>query len=403
MPGPTAPVSSTPAPSLPIDPVALTQALIRCPSVTPVEAGALDVLTAALVPLGFECHRVPVQAPGTAAVDNLYARLGTGAPFFCFAGHTDVVAPGDLGAWSADPFGGEIRGDGADARLFGRGAVDMKGAIAAFVAAVSGLLARGGPPRGSIGLLITGDEEGEAINGTRALLPWLAQRGERPDVCLVGEPTNPRRLGEAMKIGRRGSLNGRLVVQGTQGHVAYPHLADNPLPRLVRMLDSLIDCLLDEGTAHFPPSTLTLTSVDVGNAVTNVIPAVATAAFNIRFNPLHTAESLEEWLRRRFDAVGGAYRLDLALSGEAFLTEPGPFSALVTEAVARVTGLRPDLSTSGGTSDARFLKDLCPVVEFGLVGGTMHKADEAVVVADLHRLTEIYLTLLGDFFTGNGS
>ncbi len=393
----------TSAQTAPVDPVALAQALIRCPSVTPANAGALDVLAAALTPLGFVCHRVPIHGPGPETVDNLYARLGTAAPYFCFAGHTDVVAPGDPGAWSQDPFGGGIQGEGGEARLVGRGAVDMKGAIAAFVAAVSGLLARSGPPQGSIGLLITGDEEGEAINGTRALLPWLAQRGERPDVCLVGEPTNPRRLGEAMKIGRRGSLNGRLVVHGVQGHVAYPHLADNPLPRLVRMLDSLIDCLLDEGTAHFPPSTLTLTSVDVGNAVTNLSPAMASAAFNIRFNPLHTAQSLEAWLRRRFDAVGGAYRLDLTLAGEAFLTEPGPFSTLVADAVARVTGLRPDLSTSGGTSDARFLKDLCPVVEFGLVGETMHKVDEAVTVADLHRLTEIYGMVLGDFFAGNGS
>jgi succinyl-diaminopimelate desuccinylase len=371
--------------------------------VTPADAGALDVLTAALAPLGFVCHRVPLQAPETVAVDNLYARLGTGAPYFCFAGHTDVVAPGDLRAWTADPFQGDILGEGPEARLVGRGAVDMKGAIAAFVAAVSALLVRDGPPRGSIGLLITGDEEGCSINGTRALLPWLAERGERPDVCLVGEPTNPERLGEAMKIGRRGSLNGRLVVEGVQGHAAYPHLADNPLPRLVRMLDSLIDCLLDEGTAHFPPSTLTLTSIDAGNAATNVIPAAASAAFNIRFNPLHTAESLEAWLRRRFDSVGGAYRLDLTLSGEAFLTEPGPFSALVAAAVARVTGLQPALTTTGGTSDARFLKDLCPVVEFGLVGRTMHKVDEAVAVADLSHLTDIYLTLLGDYFAGNGS
>ena len=385
-----------------MDPVALAQALIRCPSVTPANAGALDVLTAVLEPLGFVCHRVPIQAPGTAAVDNLYARLGTAPPYFCFAGHTDVVAPGDVRAWSLDPFGGEIRGEGAEARLIGRGAVDMKGAIAAFVAAVSTLVAQGGPPRGSIGLLITGDEEGDAVNGTKALLPWLAERGERPDVCLVGEPTNPRQLGEAMKIGRRGSLNGRLTVQGVQGHVAYPHLADNPLPRLVRMLDSLIDCLLDEGTAHFPPSTLALTSIDVGNPTSNVIPATASATFNIRFNTLHTAQSLEDWLRRRFDAVGGAYRLDLTLSGDAFLTEPGAFSALVAKAVAQVTGVRPELSTSGGTSDARFLKDLCPVVEFGLVGETMHKVDEAVAVVDLHRLTEIYRLMLDNFFDGTG-
>jgi len=268
---------------------------------------------------------------------------------------------------------------------------------------VSRLVAERGPPRGSISLLITGDEEGDAINGTQALLPWLFERGERIDYCVVGEPTCVRELGDTMKIGRRGSLNGRLSVYGAQGHVAYPHLADNPLPRLVRMLDSLVDSLLDEGTAHFPPSSLALTSIDTGNPSTNVIPAQATAAFNIRFNPLYTPAGLEGWLRHRFDAVGGAYDLKLTLSGDAFLTPPGPLSEAVARAVERVTGLWPEESTSGGTSDARFIKDLCPVVEFGLVGRTMHKVDEAVALDDLARLADIYGGLLADLPGGNGT
>ncbi|MEI6557558.1 MAG: succinyl-diaminopimelate desuccinylase [Rhodospirillaceae bacterium] len=379
------------------DPVALAQALIRCPSVTPEDAGALDVLAAALAPLGFVCQRLPRQAPGTVAVDNLYARLGTGAPHFCFAGHTDVVPPGDAAGWSMAPFGGEIAGG----RLFGRGAVDMKGAIAAFVAAVARLLAGHGPPRGSISLLITGDEEGDAVNGTRALLPWLADRDEVPDFCLVGEPTSVRDLGDVVKIGRRGSLNGVLTVFGAQGHVAYPERADNPLPRLVRMLDSLVDVLLDEGSAHFQPSSLVLTSIDTGNPVTNVIPAQATARFNIRFNTLYTASGLEGWLRKRFESVGGAYRLDLSLSGEAFVTEPGPLTERVGAAITRVTGRQPAFNTGGGTSDARFIKDLCPVVEFGLVGQTMHKADESVPLADLESLTAIYAALLAESVFGD--
>ena len=383
----------------PVDVVALARALIRCPSVTPEDAGALDVLQAALEGLGFTCRRLPRQAPGTVAVDNLYARLGTGSPHVCFAGHTDVVRPGDPAAWSVDPFDGTV----VDGKLFGRGAVDMKGAIAAFVAAVSSLLAADGPLDGSISLLITGDEEGDAVNGTQALLPWLIETGEVPDFCLVGEPTSVRTLGDMMKIGRRGSLNARLTVLGAQGHVAYPQLADNPLPRLVRMLDSLVDSLLDEGTAQFPPSSLALTSIDVGNPSTNVIPARATAAFNIRFNTLYTPLGLEGWLRHRFDAVGGAYELALAVSGDAFLTPPGPLTAALTRAVERVTGLQPEPSTTGGTSDARFIKALCPVVEFGLVGRTMHKADESVALDDLGRLAEIYGEFLRDLLGRNGT
>ena len=372
------------------DPLALAQALIRRPSVTPEDAGALGVLEAALTGLGFTCHRLPRQAPGTAAVENLYARLGAGAPHLCFAGHTDVVPPGDLARWSVDPFAGAVVGD----RLVGRGAADMKGAIAAFVAAVARTLADRGAPAGSVSLLITGDEEGVAINGTQAVLPWLRERGEVPDACVVGEPSCVRVLGDQIKIGRRGSLNGVLTVFGTQGHVAYPERADNPMPRLVRMLDSLVDVLLDEGTAHFPPSALVLTSIDTGNPVSNVIPAEATARFNIRFNPLYTAEGLEGWLRRRFDGVGGAYRLDLALSGDAFLTEPGPLTDQLADAIAAVTGRRPALDTGGGTSDARFIKDLCPVIEFGLVGESIHKVDESVPLADLEALTRVYAAVL---------
>ena len=276
-----------------VDPVALTQALIRCPSVTPEDAGCLDVLTAALQPLGFVCHRLRFTAPDRPPVDNLYARLGTAAPVFCFAGHTDVVPPGDRSGWSVDPFGGEILAG----RVFGRGAVDMKGAVAAFVAAVSRLLAEDGPPSGSIALLITGDEEGDAVLGTRKMLEWLAERGERLDHCLVGEPTSQRQLGEGAKVGRRGSLTGYLTAHGIQGHVAYPHRADNPLPRLVKMLARLTEAPLDQGNEWFQPSTLAITTIDVGNPTTNVIPAYGKATFNIRYNNLHTADSLEAWAR----------------------------------------------------------------------------------------------------------
>ncbi|HYD32291.1 MAG TPA: succinyl-diaminopimelate desuccinylase [Azospirillaceae bacterium] len=380
------------------DPLPLAQALIRCPSVTPQDAGALGVLERALTSLGFACHRLSFQADGTAAVDNLYARLGSSGSNFCFAGHTDVVPPGDLKNWSVDPFGAEIAGD----RLFGRGAADMKGGIAAFVAAVARHLEAHGPPDGSISLLITGDEEGDAVNGTVKVLEWLVGRGEKLDACVVGEPTNPRQMGEMMKIGRRGSLSGHLTVTGAQGHTAYPHLADNPLPRLVRMLDAIASDPLDQGTGHFQPSTLALTTIDVGNRASNVIPAQARASFNIRFNDLHTPASLEAWLRERFDRVGGAYDLRIVTSGVAFLTPPGRLSEIVARAAERVTGRRPELSTSGGTSDARFIKDHCPVVEFGLIGLSMHKADENVRLDDLAALADIYTAVLADYFAPIG-
>ncbi|PWC34613.1 succinyl-diaminopimelate desuccinylase [Azospirillum sp. TSO35-2] len=375
-----------------IDPVALAQDLIRCPSVTPRDDGALGVLEAALSPLGFTCHRLRFEQEGTEPVENLYARLGTQGPNFCFAGHTDVVPPGDRG-WTVDPFAGAVMGG----RLFGRGAVDMKGAIAAFVAAVSRRL-QDGPPAGSISLLITGDEEGVAINGTRKVLDWMAARGERIDACVVGEPTNPRAMGDMIKIGRRGSLTGFLTVFGAQGHVAYPHLADNPLPRLVRMLAAITEAPMDEGTAHFQPSTLALTTIDVDNPATNVIPAQGKATFNIRFNDAHTPASIEAWLRRTFDAIGGAYELETYCSGDSFVTPPGPLTELVADAVQAVTGRRPEYSTTGGTSDARFIKNVCPVVECGLVGQTMHKVDEYSPVADIQALTAIYESILTGVF-----
>jgi succinyl-diaminopimelate desuccinylase len=379
-----------------IDALELTRALVRCPSVTPADAGTLDVLQEALEGLGFVCHRLPFAAPGSDRVDNLYARIGTTSPHFCFAGHTDVVPPGDAAAWTVDPFGAEV----IDGAVYGRGAVDMKGAIACFTAAAAGFLDdRAGAFGGSISLLITGDEEGPAINGTAKVLEWLEARGERLEACLVGEPTNPTRLGEMIKIGRRGSLSGRLTVYGTQGHTAYPDLADNPIPRLMAMLAGVTGAELDQGTDHFQPSSLEVTSVDVGNPVTNVIPARAEAAFNIRFNDRHSPDSLERWLRERFDEVGGRYDLDIQVSGEAFLTPPGALSELVADAVERVLGTRPELSTTGGTSDARFIKDHCPVAEFGLVGETMHKVDERTAVGDLEALTEVYKAVLDGFFS----
>lgn len=375
------------------DPLALAQALIRCPSVTPEDAGALDVLESALSSLGFECHQLLFEEPGTAPVNNLYARLGTDGPNFCYAGHTDVVPVGN--GWTVDPFSAEVM----DGNLFGRGASDMKSAIACFIAAVAKFTAEG-KQAGSISLLITGDEEGPAINGTTKVLDWLKNKGETLDVCLVGEPTNPTKLGEMIKIGRRGSLNGKLKVYGTQGHAAYPHLADNPIPTLMQLLEALTKTPLDEGTETFQPSTLTLTSVDVGNTATNVIPAEARAAFNIRFNDLHSGDSLTAWLNETLEqaAGGAAFDLNLTVSGESFVTPPGPLSDLIAGAVQDVTGRTPELSTSGGTSDARFIRAACPVCEFGLVGLTMHKSDERTSLEDMQQLTDIYHRILTGYF-----
>ncbi len=373
------------------DPLPLARELIRRPSVTPDDAGALDVLAAALETLGFVCHPLR-SSTGGPEIRNLYARLGSEGPNVCFAGHTDVVPVGK--GWTMEPFGADI----VDGRLFGRGATDMKAAIACFVAAVARLLADG-TPRGSISLLITGDEEGPAVDGTVKVLEWLAARGEQLDCCIVGEPTNPRRLGEMIKIGRRGSLNCRIAVFGSQGHSAYPHLADNPIPRLLEILRRLSERPLDDGNDHFQASTLALTTVDVGNPTANVIPAEARAGFNIRFNDLHSGASLDRWIREVVAGVGGRTEVTVEVSGESFLTPPGPLSAALAEAIAAETGLTPEMSTTGGTSDARFIRHFCPVVEFGLVGQTMHKADEYVAVADLEVLTAIYrraLVLLAD-------
>ncbi len=378
-------------------PLELARALIRCPSVTPADEGALDVLQAALEELGFTCHRILGDDPSSAPVDNLYARIGSAAPNFCFAGHSDVVPVGDRAGWQDDPFSAEVR----DGKLYGRGASDMKGAIAAFVAATARFLDKHEKNLdGSISLLITGDEEGPAINGTRKMLEWLDAKGERLDVCLVGEPTNPEHLGDMIKIGRRGSINGRLRVTGTQGHVAYPHLADNPLPRLVAMLARLTEARLDDGSAHFQPSNIEITSIDTGNEATNVIPAKAEAAFNIRFSDEHTSSGLTAWLHEEFAAVGGDYELDIHVTGEAFLTPPGDLSTLIASAVEAATGRVPELSTTGGTSDARFIKDHCAVAEFGLIGRTMHKTDECVDVAEIDQLSDIYQRVLVGFFIG---
>lgn len=371
-----------------IDPVAVSQALIRCRSVTPADDGALGVVERALSGLGFECHRLTFEEEGTPAISNLYARLGTGSPHLCFAGHTDVVPPGDQAAWRVDPFAAKI----VDGELYGRGAIDMKGAIGCFIAAVARFVSAA-PPRGSVSLLITGDEEGPAVNGTVKVLDWLKAQGEVIDACVVGEPTNPEKLGDMIKIGRRGSLSGFLKVMGTQGHVAYPHRADNPITQLSSMLRALSEPL-DEGTDHFPPSMLVPTTFDVGNTATNVIPGEARANFNIRFNDLHTPESLKAWLHEKLDAVGGDYQLRTRCSGPAFLTEPGELTALMQTVVSEELGVTPELSTSGGTSDARFIKDVCPVIEFGLVGQTMHQVDERVDVTELEALTGVYHRLL---------
>ncbi len=380
-----------------IDPLELARALLRCPSVTPADGGALATLAGAVEGLGFRCETLTFSEAGTPDVGNLFARLGSGRPHLCFAGHTDVVPIGDPEAWSIDPFGAEIRGG----VLFGRGAADMKGAIAAFVGAASRFLTRrGGRFDGSLSLLITGDEEGPAINGTAKVLRWMAERGEIPDSCLVGEPTNPLRLGETIKIGRRGSLAARIAVAGVQGHTAYPQLADNPLPRLVRILAALTEARLDDGTEHFQPSDLQLTSIDVGNPAANVIPGSGSAAFNIRFNDLHTGESLSQWIRDRLAEIGGDAALDIHVSGEAFLTPPGRFTGLLARAVADKTGIAPELGTAGGTSDARFIKQYCEVAEFGLVGQTMHKIDERVDLADLAMLGEIYEAVIDSYFAG---
>jgi len=375
-----------------IDPAALAAELIRRPSVTPKDEGALDIVAVTLEELGFACHRLVFAEGGGEPIHNLYARRGAGRPNLCFAGHTDVVPPGAREAWSFDPFAGAVR----DGELCGRGAVDMKGAIAAFLAAAQRYLDRHeAGVAGSISLLITGDEEGPAVNGTKRMLEWLDGRGEILDACVVGEPTSAVTLGDMIKIGRRGSLTGRLTAHGVQGHTAYPHLADNAAHRLVAILHALTTTELDRGSEHFPPSTLQVATIDVGNPASNVIPASAQAVLNIRFNDRWTGETLNRWLAERLDALGGHCTLDVTVSGESFLVPPGAIGERLAEAVRRVTGNSPEFSTTGGTSDARFIRTCCPVAEFGLVGQRAHQVDERVGLA---ALTEIYQTFLGLYF-----
>ncbi len=380
------------------DPVAIARDLIRCPSVTPAEGGALGYIEGVLKSAGFAVHRTTFSEPGTADIENLYARIGTGTPHLVLAGHTDVVPPGDESAWTHPPFAADL----ADGVIYGRGAVDMKGAIACKLAAVLDHLAASGKPKGSISFLITGDEEDVAVNGTVKLLKWVAARGEKFDHCILGEPTNPDALGDMIKIGRRGSLNGTLTVEGTQGHVAYPALADNPVRGIVALMSALIAEPLDRGSAHFDPSNLEFTSVDVGNKTVNIIPREARARFNIRYNDRHTCDGVKALMQARAAAAaGGRIRWSIAWdpsNADVFLTQPGPFVDLVAGAVAEVTGRKPQLSTSGGTSDARFIKDHCPVIEFGLANQTMHKVDERVPAADLVALTAIYRRILERYF-----
>lgn len=377
-----------------IDPVDLTAELIRCESVTPAEGGALVLLRDVLQSAGFVCTRIDRNG-----VSNLHARWGARghARTFGFNGHTDVVPVGNPDDWTLPPFGGDIR----DGLLFGRGATDMKSGVAAFAAAAVRHVTET-PPDGAVVLTITGDEEGDATDGTTAILDWMADEGEVMSVCLVGEPTCPERLGDMIKIGRRGSMTGFFTITGVQGHSAYPHRARNPLPALARLADRLAQHRLDDGNDHFDPSTLALTTIDTGNPANNVIPAVARFTANIRFNDQHSSAVLSEWLRSEADDVAAEFGVDIDIrfqvSGESFVTPPGELSGLVADAVTSVTGLTPEMSTTGGTSDARFIKSICPVVEFGLVGKTMHQVDECVEVGQIRELTRIYGEILNRYF-----
>lgn len=381
------------------DALSIARDLLRCPSVTPADAGALGVLEKLLGDTGFEVHRVTFSEPGAADIDNLYARIGTGSPHITFAGHTDVVPAGDEAAWTHGAFAGDVK----DGMLYGRGAVDMKGGIACSVAAtLDYLAANGGQPKGSISFLITGDEEDVAVNGTVKLLKWAAERGEKFDHCVLGEPSNVNEMGDTIKTGRRGSQSGTLIVDGVQGHVAYPHHASNPVPDIAALIAALSGDPLDKGTDHFQPSNLEFTSVDVGNPAWNVIPAQARARFNIRYNDCHTRESLRALIEERVvKASGNRIKAQIAWepsNADVFRTKPGPFTDLVIAAIEDVTGRKPELNTGGGTSDARFITHYCPVLEFGLVGQTMHQIDERTPVSDLDKLTKIYRGVLDRYF-----
>ena len=380
-----------------VDPVRLTQECVRCKSVTPEDAGAQKVLTDALEPMGFESHWMTFEGRGGSyPVQNVFTRLGTDGPHLCFAGHTDVVPAGDDDAWSVPPFSAEI----VDGKMIGRGTSDMKGNICAFIAAVSEYLEEYGKPKGSISLLITGDEEAEALNGTVRVLDWMEAQGHIPDVALVGEPSNRTALGQEIKIGRRGSLNGTLVAEGVQGHVANPHRARNPLPDLVKLMDALASYHFDEGSESFPPTNLEIVTIDVGNTANNIIPARGTAKFNIRFSDHWTSKTLEKRVREILDSVGSEdYDLQVSCNAESFITERGDWTDLVTNTVTRMTNRTPELSTSGGTSDARFISNYCPVVEFGLLNATIHQVDEHLMVDDLLALTRIYKDILVQYFS----
>jgi succinyl-diaminopimelate desuccinylase len=375
------------------DPLPLLDDLIRCPSVTPNEGGALDCLAAYLSAAGFQCQRLVFSEKGTPDVDNLFARFGKGSPHLCFAGHADVVPPGRLEDWAAPPFSAHQEGG----FIYGRGAADMKGSIAAFATAAADAV-RAGTFTGSLSLVITCDEEGPAINGTRKVLAWMKENGHVPDHCIVGEPTSTEKLGDTIKIGRRGSLTVNVSIGGVQGHVAYPHKADNPIPKLARLVDRLSAYKFDDGNDRFDPTTLAFTTFDVGNPAVNVIPARAEARFNIRFNTEHTHDTLIASVREICGSVeremGGSFVLDFTHGAEAFITEPGAFVGVVIDAIEEETGVLAKLSTSGGTSDARFIKDYCPVLEFGPPNTTIHQVNEAIAIADLRNLAQIYRTII---------
>ena len=380
------------------DSLAILQDLVRCRSVTPAEGGALTYLENFLSRHGFVCHRLIFKDENTPDVENLFARSGSGSPHLCFAGHTDVVPPGREEDWTLAPFAAELK----DGFLYGRGATDMKGSVAAFAAAAADHLRSGGKSKGSISFLITGDEEGPAINGTVKVLRWMKDNGQVPDHCIVGEPSCVETLGDTIKIGRRGSLSFTITVEGRQGHAAYPHKADNPIPKIARLIERISNAKLDDGNAHFDASTLAVTTVDVGNPAANVIPSRATAKFNIRFSPVHSFATLKDWVAAQVEAVraelGGSWAVTSNEGADAFITEPGAFVGLVQDAVAGETGVLPKLSTAGGTSDARFIKDYCPVLEFGPTNATIHMTDERISVDELRATQAVYASIIAAYF-----
>ena len=376
------------------NPIELTKDLISCRSITPENDGAIEQVSHWLQEIGFKSEILNFEEAGTASVKNLWSKIGSKGPTICFAGHTDVVPTGNIDEWSSDPFdASEINNE-----IIGRGAADMKGAIAAFISATKRFVEENPNFPGSIGFIITGDEEGCAINGTKKILGWMKEKSITFDDCIVGEPTNPNTLGEMIKIGRRGSVNGVITVEGVQGHVAYPHLADNPIPKLIKLIDNLINSSLDEGTDHFQPSNIEITSIDIGNKATNVIPRKASANFNIRYNDLFDSKKIEEEVHKRIESLNYNYSIKFEHSGDAFLTRPGKLTEDLSKIIENQTGHAPELSTSGGTSDARFIKDYGNVVEFGLIGATMHKVDESASIKDIKNLSEIYYQALKKYF-----